>query len=119
MRHGYANVLESVIKMDERDPAMQQQVGTERVRFRSHRAPIDGEIVNRVMALDLEDIEKLTQWRRDNAEAINTYPRTVLDAFHQDITDLHLEADLYNNMMVARWADAHTEMEALAARWLP
>ena len=121
MRAGLTDALEASIKMDERNPEMRQQVGVETVRFRSNRlrgSSIDADIVNRVMALELDEIEELGRWRHDNADELDAYPRACLDAFQQDITTAVDEAGQWDKTMAVRWGEAVRASHVVAVRWL-
>lgn len=118
MRHGFTDALEAAVRMDERDPELCRPSGVERVRFRSNRLPIDADIVERVRAMETEDIEKQAQWRRDNAEQLTAYPRAALDAFAKDITSAVEAAGEWDRKAAERWR-AHREAVAEPVnRWL-
>jgi len=103
IRGGFTDVLEAAIRMDERDPELRRPVGVERIQFRSHRVPIDAEIVIHVMSMSAKDIEKQAQWRRDNTDQLDAYPRAVLDAFNQDIVDAVDDAGRWDRAAAQRW----------------
>ena len=121
MRAGLTDALEASIKIDERNnPEMRQPVGTETVRFRSNRlrgSSIDTDIAHQVWNLPDEYVELRAQHRHDTAEDWDNYPRTVLDAFQQDIINAVDEAGVWDRAAAARWADAAASSRALTARW--
>jgi hypothetical protein len=120
MRAGLVDALEAAIKMDERNPDMRQPVGVETVRFRSNRlrgGSIDTDIVSGVMNTPLEFIEAAAQWRHEDANEWESYPRACLDAFNQDIITAVDEAGRWDKAAAARWADATASSRALTGRW--
>ena len=119
MRAGKAHILESIIEMDIlKNPELGEPVGREITHFRSNRAPIDGELVDWVMGMDLETVEKQALWRRDNTNQLDNYPRAVLDVFAQDIVAAVDEAGLWDRGVARRWFDAFMSNRALTTRWL-
>lgn len=125
LRDCFVMALVAGLQKDVRDPELRKFAHPDRevTHFRSHRfgrnlRSLDGDIVDRVMAMPIGEIEEVAVWRRDNAEYLNGHPRAVLDDFAQDIEDNVFEAGLWDKAMSERWAAHDRAVAAPVEYWL-